>query len=67
MGELGEGLKAFNWITERVGQFSNWLKKKNRRDDVQSMEKDVLSDDNVAINKRVSALKRKVKNRKDSQ
>jgi hypothetical protein len=64
---LNEWLKAFNWVTDRIGQFSNWLKKKNRRNNVQSMEKDVATDNNVAINKRVSELRKKAKDREDSR
>lgn len=67
MGTIGEGFKAFNWITDRISQVSNWLKKKNRRDNVQGMEKDVVDNNNSAINKRMSELKQKAKNRDDSQ
>ncbi len=64
---LGEGLKAFNWLTARIDQLSKFIKKKVRRDNVQGMEKDVTDNDNTAINKRVSLLKQKAKNRDDSQ
>lgn len=63
---LGEGLKAFNWITDRIDQVSKWLGRKKRRENVQGMEKDVADGNNTAINKRVSDLKQKAKNRDDA-
>jgi len=67
MGTFGEGLKSFNWITDRIEQVSKWIKGNKRRKDVQKMD-DALSDNNDGvINDKLSALKRKVKNRDDSK
>lgn len=44
----------------------NWFKKKGRRDAVQGMEKDVASDNNSGINRRLRNLFRKAKNKNDS-
>lgn len=52
----------FRW-GDNIGK---WFKKKGRRDAVQGMEKDVTSDDNTRISKRMSDLARKAKNKRDS-
>ena len=53
---------AFRWC-DNIGK---WFQKKGKRDAVQGMEKDVLSDNDSGINKRMSTLARKAKNKRDS-
>lgn len=67
MGTFGEGLKAFNWITERITQISNWLKARTRRKDVQTMDDAIDDGDDKIINKKLTELEEKVKNREDSK
>lgn len=67
MGTWGEGLKAFNWITDRITQVSNWLKARTRRKDVQTMDDAIDRGDNDVVNRKLQDLARKSKNRTDSQ
>ena len=55
------------FVVDRINQVADWLKKRKRRSDVQGMAKDVADNDNASINKRVSDLQRKAKNRDDSR
>ena len=50
-----------------IDNFSKWLKRKNRRDNVQGFDKTVDNRDVDGVNKRVSDLQRKAKNRNDSK
>ncbi len=55
------------FVIDRVNQVSNWLKGKNRRKDVQTMDNALSTDNNNVINDKLSKLKNKVKNREDSR
>ena len=63
MGTLGDGLSAFNWVTKRIDQVSNWIKSKKRREDVQKMDNALSNDNDAIINDKLSKLKQKVKDR----
>ena len=54
---------GFKWIDKAI----NYFKKKGRRDAIQKMENAVDSDNNDAINKRLSDLYKRAKNKDDSR
>ncbi len=64
---FAETFKVIGWVTDRIDQVAKWLKQKGRRDSIQGMEKDVAGDDNTAINKRLSDLAKKAKDRDDAK
>jgi glutamyl-tRNA reductase len=63
---LSQYVKALNWITDRIDQFSSWLERKKKRDAVQSMEKNVADNNASGVDKRLSELKQKAKDKSDS-
>ena len=63
---LSQYVKALNWITDRIDQFSSWLERKKKRDAVQGMEKDVADNNASGVDKRLSDLQRKAKDKSDS-
>ena len=55
------------FVIDRINQVSGWLKGKNRRKDVQTMDTALSNNDDSVINDKLSKLKDKVKNREDSK
>jgi hypothetical protein len=53
-----EGLKAFNWVTDRVDQVSAWLKKKVRSGKVESIDRAIDNRDVKSINRIVQSIEK---------
>lgn len=64
---LKEGLKAFNWVTDRIDQASKWIKGKIRRTDVQKMDNAIDSGDSTTVNAKLDRLHKDSKNKADSR
>ena len=59
---ISEGLRAFNWITDRIDQASKFLKKKGRINEVNKIESAVDGGDDKSVN---SVLRHIVKESSD--
>jgi hypothetical protein len=55
------------FIVTGINNFSNWIKRKVRRDNVQGMDKDVDNNNTSGISDRLHDLKNAAKNRDDSK
>jgi hypothetical protein len=55
------------FVVDRINQVSGWLKGKNRRKDVQTMEGAINSGDNATVNSKLNKLHNDVKNKADSK
>ena len=63
MGTLGEGLKSFNWITDRIDQASAWIKKAVRRGKVNEIDSAVDSRNSVDVDRLVRDIQKRRKDR----
>lgn len=55
---LGDGLKAFNWVTDRLDQVSKFFKKKGRENEVDKINKSVDSGNDDVIADKLRAIKK---------
>lgn len=64
---LGDGLKAFNWITDRIDQASAWFKKKARQNEVDKINKAVDTGDDATIANELLKLRKAKEDRANSK
>lgn len=64
---FGEGIKAFNWITARIDQVSNFIQRKGRQNEVSKINKAVDGNDDVALADKLQRIKAKADARKDAR
>lgn len=58
MGTVGEGLKAFNWATERIDMALKWLKKKGRENEIKSIDKAIANNDAKSVERIVRRIEK---------
>lgn len=56
MGTLGEGLRAFNWATERIEMACKWLKKNGRENEIERIDKAIANNDAKSIERIVRKI-----------
>lgn len=64
---LGDGLKAFNWVTDRIDQASAWIKKKVRQNEVNKINKAVDTGDDATIANELLKLRKSKEDRANSK
>lgn len=64
---LGDGLKAFNWVTDRIDQASAWIKKKVRQNEVNKINKAVDTGDDATIANELLKLRKAKEDRANSK
>ena len=62
---LADGLKIGAFVVDRINQVSNWIKGKRRKDDVQTMDKAIDSDNSATVNAKLDKLRDSVKDKQD--
>lgn len=62
---FGEGIKAFNWVTDRIDQISKFFTKKGRENEINKINDAVDTGDNKSIGNIVSGIKVNRDKRKD--
>ena len=58
-------VEAFNWIAKKIDTFTDWLKRKRKRDAIQGMENDVANNDADGVAHRLQDIKDRAKQRED--